>query len=183
MPIPSKNWHCLSFFPSIMGKQPMWTGRTVQQVLTPHGRTNLPSSMQGTEKSPQPGGWDASDRGKKQRFFSIPSQEATPLLCQFISDFISFLATLDKRQRSDFQRHLLSLTQLWGKTSTYHYLGRLEPKIFMSVGRFLLILGLFGLILHVKHGAIWSQLLFGKWNVVFCICFCSMLHPTQNTLQ
>jgi len=68
-----------------MGKQPIQTGKAVQQILTPDGKTNLHSSTQGPGKAPHPGGWETSDKGKKPKFGSIPSQAAPPLLSQDIS--------------------------------------------------------------------------------------------------
>jgi len=62
-------------------------------------------------------------------------------------------------------------------------LGGLSQSFLKSVERFLLNFVLFGLLLYVKHGVIWPWLLFGKWDVVFCINFWFRLHPTQNILQ
>lgn len=119
---------------------------------------------------------------KSWRFGSIPSQAPPLLLSRDISGLGSLLATLDKRDRLGSQKCVLSLVHLWGEIITWHCLGRLEPNL-KSGGIFLPTLVLFGLLLHVKHGAIWPWLLLGKWDVVFCISFCFRLHPTQNILQ
>lgn len=56
-------------------------------------------------------------KGKSHRFGSIPSQTVPPLQSQDISGLRSFLATLDKRERSGSQKCFLSHVHLGGKIS------------------------------------------------------------------
>lgn len=156
-------WPNLPLFLPLTGKQPVQTGKAVQQILAPHGKTDLRSPTQGPGKASHPGGWETSDKGKNQRFGSIPSQEAPPLLSQDIFGLGSFLTTLDKRERSDALRNVSkAMFTFGGKSLPNIVLGGLSQSFLKSVKRFLLTLVLFGLLVHIKRGAIWPWLLLGK---------------------
>lgn len=67
IPLPSIKWPNLPLFPSLMGKQPIQTGKTVQQILTPHGKSNLHSPTQEPGKASHTRGWETSNKGKKAK--------------------------------------------------------------------------------------------------------------------
>lgn len=77
---PSKKWPNLPLFPPLIGKQSIQPGKAVQQILTPHGKTNLHSPTQGPGKASHPGGWETSDKGKKPQVWlhSQPNSATSP---------------------------------------------------------------------------------------------------------